>query len=94
MSDQPVVLVVEDEPDVAATYELWLQDDHVVRLAEDGSTALEQVDEDVDGDPDGLWVVDCSGSTGKGSFADSDRVKYVANPGDLTGLGIGLAKAT
>jgi two-component system response regulator AdeR len=48
MSDQPVVLVVEDEPDVAETYKLWLRDDHDVRVAHDGERALELVDDDVD----------------------------------------------
>jgi two-component system response regulator AdeR len=48
MNDQPVVLVVEDEPDVAETYKLWLRDDHDVRVAHDGERALELVDDDVD----------------------------------------------
>lgn len=46
-SDRPVVLVVEDEPDVAETYRLWLDDEYEVRLAEDGPTALETMDDDV-----------------------------------------------
>lgn len=41
---------------------------------------------------DGLNVVDCSG-TGE-SFDDSAAVKYVSSPGDLTGIGIGIAKCT
>jgi DNA-binding response OmpR family regulator len=48
MNDQPVVLVVEDEPDVAETYRLWLRDDHDVGVAHDGERALELVDDDVD----------------------------------------------
>jgi DNA-binding response OmpR family regulator len=47
-SDQPVVLIVEDEPDVAETYKLWLRDDYEVRMAHDGDEGLEQLDEDVD----------------------------------------------
>jgi DNA-binding response OmpR family regulator len=47
-SDDPVVLVVEDEPDVADTYRIWLDADYDVRTAADGEEALETVDEDVD----------------------------------------------
>ena len=46
--DRPVVLIVEDEPDVAETYELWLHDRYDVRRAEDGPTALDVVDDSVD----------------------------------------------
>ena len=44
----PVVLIVEDEPDVADTYRLWLQDDYDVRLAKDGDEGLALLDEGVD----------------------------------------------
>jgi two-component system response regulator AdeR len=47
-SDERVVLVVEDEPDVAETYQLWLDLDYEVRLASSGKEALEKLDEDVD----------------------------------------------
>jgi DNA-binding response OmpR family regulator len=47
-STAPVVLIVEDEPDVAETYNLWLQDDYEVRIAEDGSEGLDELDGDVD----------------------------------------------
>lgn len=47
-SEPPVVLIVEDEPDVAETYNLWLQDEYEVRMAGDGSEALELLDSDVD----------------------------------------------
>jgi two-component system response regulator AdeR len=47
-SETPVVLIVEDEPDVAETYRLWLDDDYEVRLAEDGDEGLEKLDDDVD----------------------------------------------
>jgi DNA-binding response OmpR family regulator len=46
--DDPVVLVVEDEPDVAETYQLWLTADYEVRLAESGAEALERLDDAVD----------------------------------------------
>ena len=47
-TDDPVVLVVEDEPDVGETYELWLAGDYEVRHAASGPAALETLDEDVD----------------------------------------------
>ncbi|WP_181684590.1 response regulator [Halorhabdus salina] len=47
-SEPPVVLIVEDEPDVAETYNLWLQDQYEVRMAGDGTEALELLDDDVD----------------------------------------------
>jgi DNA-binding response OmpR family regulator len=47
-ADDPVVLVVEDEPDVAETYEIWLDREYEVRLAGDGDEALEHLDESVD----------------------------------------------
>ncbi|QLG27122.1 HalX domain-containing protein [Halorarum halophilum] len=45
--DPPVVLVVEDEPDLADLYAAWLGDDYDVRTAYGGQEALEQLDEDV-----------------------------------------------
>ena len=47
-TDDPVVLVVEDEPDVGETYEMWLASDYEVRRAASGVAALETLDEDVD----------------------------------------------
>jgi two-component system response regulator AdeR len=47
-SEPPVVLIVEDEPDVAETYNLWLQEDYEVRMAGDGNEALELLDDYVD----------------------------------------------
>jgi len=46
MSDS-VVLIVEDEPDVAETYRLWLEDRYEVRVARNGDEGLEQLDESV-----------------------------------------------
>lgn len=49
MSDSdPVVLVVEDEPDVAETYRLWLEDSYAVEVAQDGSEGLEKLDDRVE----------------------------------------------
>jgi len=47
-SDPPVVLIVEDEPDVAETYKLWLQQDYEVRMAQNGDEGLSMLDETVD----------------------------------------------
>jgi two-component system response regulator AdeR len=47
-SETPVVLIVEDEPDVAETYNLWLADDYEVRMAESGDEGLARLDDDVD----------------------------------------------
>jgi DNA-binding response OmpR family regulator len=47
-SDEPVVLIVEDEPDVAETYRLWLEDDYEVRMAQNGDVGLEKLDASVD----------------------------------------------
>ncbi len=49
MSDRdPVVLIVEDEPDVAETYRLWLQGDYDVRVAKDGDEGLGKLGGGVD----------------------------------------------
>lgn len=45
--DRPVVLVVEDEADLAAIYAEWLGDAYEVRVATDGASALEAYDGDV-----------------------------------------------
>ena len=47
-SNEPVVLIVEDEPDVAETYRLYLDPDYDVRVAADGDEGLEMLDDDVD----------------------------------------------
>jgi DNA-binding response OmpR family regulator len=46
--DDPVVLIVEDEPDVAETYRLWLERKYEVRTGQDGDEGLEQLDDAVD----------------------------------------------
>jgi DNA-binding response OmpR family regulator len=49
MSDsEPVVLIVEDESDVAETYRLWLEDRYGIKVAMDGDEGLEKLDETVD----------------------------------------------
>ena len=42
------VLVVDDEPDIAESYEMWLQEDHDVEMATSGEAALEALDESID----------------------------------------------
>lgn len=45
---QPSVLVVDDEPNVAEAYALWLRDDYAVDTAFDGEEALETVSHETD----------------------------------------------
>jgi len=47
-SEDAVVLIVEDEPDVAETYRLWLETDYEVRMAQNGDEGLEKLDASVD----------------------------------------------
>jgi len=48
MSDpDPVVLIVEDEPDVAETYRLWLEDEYEIRMAKNGDEGIEQLDDGI-----------------------------------------------
>jgi DNA-binding response OmpR family regulator len=47
-ADPPVVLIVEDEEDVAETYRLWLAGDYEVRMAHSGDEGLDRLDEAVD----------------------------------------------
>lgn len=44
----PLVLVIEDEPDVAETYERWLRSSYDVRVAASGPEALDILDEQFD----------------------------------------------
>lgn len=46
--DQPLVLVVEDEPDLADLYATWLKTQFQVRVASGGREALDQLDSSVD----------------------------------------------
>lgn len=48
MSDQPVVVVVDDEPDLADLYAVWLGDSYEVRTAYGGEEGIELIDETVD----------------------------------------------
>jgi DNA-binding response OmpR family regulator len=56
MSEEPpLVLVVEDEPDLADLYAAWLGDEYRVRTAYGGQEALEQLDE-ADDDVDAILL--------------------------------------
>ena len=44
---EPVVLVVEDDPDLANLYSRWLDARYAVRVATNGTEALELLDDDV-----------------------------------------------
>jgi len=46
--ESAVVLVVDDEPDVADSYAAFLRDRHAVRTAYGGNEAIAELDEDVD----------------------------------------------
>jgi DNA-binding response OmpR family regulator len=46
-ADSPLVLVVEDEPDLADLYATWLKDEYRVRTAYGGREALEELDDEV-----------------------------------------------
>ncbi|WP_336360998.1 response regulator transcription factor [Haladaptatus sp. ZSTT2] len=48
LSNSPVVLIVEDEPDIAEMYDIWLGSDYDTRLAANGEQALSRLDETVD----------------------------------------------
>ncbi|WP_336022411.1 bacterio-opsin activator domain-containing protein [Halobellus salinisoli] len=47
-ADAPVVLVVDDDRDLADTCEYWLREDYEVRVAYGGDAALDLIDEGVD----------------------------------------------
>jgi len=47
-ADPPLVLVVEDEPDLADLYATWLKDEYRVRVAYGGREALDELDDEVD----------------------------------------------
>ncbi|WP_338727546.1 response regulator [Haladaptatus sp. DJG-WS-42] len=48
LSNPPVVLIVEDEPDIAEMYDIWLGNDYDSRFAANGAQALSHLDETVD----------------------------------------------
>jgi DNA-binding response OmpR family regulator len=47
-SESPLVLVVEDEPDLADLYATWLKTDYRVRTAYGGEEAVNQLDDEID----------------------------------------------
>lgn len=71
-------------------------DEHAVAITPDtdGERLRDQFERIRGADPDRLRVVDCTGATAKGSMDDTETVKYVGSPGDLTGIGMGIVKCT
>lgn len=47
MNDEPTVLAVDDEENVADSYKMWL-DEYDVRVAYGGEAALDAIDDDID----------------------------------------------
>jgi DNA-binding response OmpR family regulator len=47
-ADPPLVLIVEDEPDLADLYATWLKEEYRVRVAYGGREALDELDDEVD----------------------------------------------
>lgn len=47
-AEEAVVLVVDDDEDLADTYSMWLEDEHDVRTAYGGHEAVEQITDDID----------------------------------------------
>jgi len=48
MTHSPIVLIVEDEPDLADLYAAWLREACTVRTAYNGAQALDALDEEID----------------------------------------------
>ncbi|WP_299236068.1 response regulator transcription factor [Natronomonas sp.] len=48
MSDEPTVLVVDDEPELADLYGVWLRESYDVRTAYGGEEAIDAFDSDID----------------------------------------------
>lgn len=72
-------------------------DQHTVIVTSDKNAerVIQQIESlDIAVDPADFYVVDCSGTSGRGTFEETANVKYVNSPGDLTGIGIGIAKCT
>lgn len=82
---------------LAALAERHQHDQPIVIVSSDKSAdrLLSQVEAvGVPASAEDIYVVDCSGTSGRGSFEESANVKYVSSPSDLTGVGIGIAKST
>lgn len=45
---KPTVLIIEDEPELANLYSIWLEEDYTVRTAHDGEEGLSKLDSTVD----------------------------------------------
>ncbi|QLD90153.1 hypothetical protein HWV07_14365 [Natronomonas salina] len=71
-------------------------DEHALAITPDtnGDRLRRQFENATGRDADRLRIVDCTGATGKGSMDDSETIKYVGSPSDLTGIGMGIVKCT
>ncbi|MFA9415602.1 response regulator [Natrinema sp. HArc-T2] len=47
-TETPSILIVEDEPDLAALYTAWLEDEYDVETATRGTAALDAIDDTID----------------------------------------------
>ena len=72
MPDDPVVLIIEDEPGLAELYAEWLGDDYTVRTAKTGDAALWQFDDAVDVVLLDRQLPDVSGEELLGQLKDTD----------------------
>jgi len=59
-SERAVVLLVENDPDIAEQYSDWLRPDYEVRVARSGSAAVERLDEEIDVVVAGLEISEVS----------------------------------
>ncbi len=48
MTDDPTVLIVDDEVNITELFGVWLEAEYTVRMANSGEEALEELDESVD----------------------------------------------
>lgn len=72
------------------------QSGHAIAVTPD--TDGERLRRDYEGVPNAdleeFHVVDCTGATGKAAMDDTEAIKYVSSPSDLTGIGMGIVKCT
>lgn len=70
--------------------------EHAIAVSPDtDARRLHRAYDDVPGsERERLHVVDCTGTAGSGSVERAPDVQYVSSPGDLTGIGVGIVKAT
>lgn len=72
MSDEPTILIVDDEHAITDLHARWLEDSYDVRKAYNGTEALETIDEDVDIVLLDRRMPDCSGQEVLDEIRDRD----------------------